>query len=171
MKIFGFYPWPFRPKGYCCCLHPSVCLSVSPSVYKLYLVRMITRHRFELESPNLNQTCIMAYSQLVFKMEVIDLDLQGHFGHFDLLWIWARITKFAPNVHLGILSAGIENGGLIFKVIWSFHPKKQLSASLLYSDLGRPRGITHPHVLLLVIVWTNGSSVHWTFVSELISIS
>ena len=25
--------------------------------------------------------------------------------------IWARITKFAPSVHHGILSAGIENGG------------------------------------------------------------
>ena len=26
----------------------------------------------------------MAYFQLVLKMEVIDIDLQGHFGHFDL---------------------------------------------------------------------------------------
>ena len=34
-------------------------------------------------SPNLHQTCILGYSQLVFKMEVIDLDLQGHLGHFD----------------------------------------------------------------------------------------
>ena len=25
--------------------------------------------------------------------------------------IWARITKFAPNMHLGILSAGVEYGG------------------------------------------------------------
>ena len=69
------------------CISPSVCLSVHLSVRlfvrKLYLVRTITRHRFELESPNLHQTCIMGYSQLILKMEVIDLDVQCHFGHFD----------------------------------------------------------------------------------------
>ena len=31
--------------------------------------------------------------------------------HDNLSHIWARITKFAPNMHLGILSAGIENRG------------------------------------------------------------
>ena len=61
----------------------DVRLSVRPSVRKLYLVRTITRHRFKLESPNLDETCIMGYSCLVLKMEVNDLDLQGHFGHFD----------------------------------------------------------------------------------------
>ena len=35
-------PWPFRPKGYCRCLRLSVC--------KLYLVRTITRHKFQVES-------------------------------------------------------------------------------------------------------------------------
>ena len=64
-------------------LPASVRPSVRPSVRKLYLVNTITRHRFELESPNLQQTCIMGYPRLVLKMEVIDLDLQGHFGHFD----------------------------------------------------------------------------------------
>ena len=29
----------------------------------------------------------------------------------NLYLIWARITKFAPNMHLGIFSAGNENGG------------------------------------------------------------
>ena len=29
----------------------------------------------------------------------------------NLKWIWARITKFAPNMHLGIFLAVIENGG------------------------------------------------------------
>ena len=38
---------------------------------------------FGLESPNLRQICIMGYSQLVFKIGVIDLDIQGNFGHFD----------------------------------------------------------------------------------------
>ena len=130
------------------CVCTSVCPSVRPSVRKLYLVRAITRHRFELESPNLHQTCILGYSRLVLKM-VIDLDLQGHFGHFDSEFeeirlvrtitrhrcglkspnlpqtcilgysrlvlkmevIDLRITKFAPNMHPMILSAGIENGG------------------------------------------------------------
>ena len=31
--------------------------------------------------------------------------------HENLSQIWARITKFAPSMHHGILSAGIENGG------------------------------------------------------------
>ena len=54
---------------------------------------MITPHRFGLESPNLHQTCILGYSQLVLKMEVIDLDLQGHFDHFDSeFWLVPAIT-------------------------------------------------------------------------------
>ena len=87
-----FTPWPFRPKVYCCCL--SVHPSFRPSLRELYLVRTITHHIFELESPNLHQTCILGYSQLVLKIGVIDLDLQGHFGHFDLefLEIWVVRT-------------------------------------------------------------------------------
>ena len=71
-----FYPLAFQAEGVL-----SLPASVHLSVCKLYLVRMITRHKFELESPNLHQTCIMGYSRLVLKMEVIDR--QGHFGHFD----------------------------------------------------------------------------------------
>ena len=52
--------------------------------YEIRLVRAITHHKFVLESPNLQQTCILAYFQLVLKIEVIDFDLQGHFDHFDL---------------------------------------------------------------------------------------
>ena len=85
-----------------------VCPSVHPSVRKLYLVRTITRHRFVLESPNLHQTCILGYSRLVLKMEVIDLDLHGHFGHFDSefleIWLVRTITRHrlvleSPNLH------------------------------------------------------------------------
>ena len=39
---------------------------------------MITCSGFKLESPNLHQICILGFSQLVLKMGVIDLDLQGH---------------------------------------------------------------------------------------------
>ena len=50
---------------------------------EIRLVRTITRHRFNrfrLESPNLHPTYILGYSRLLLNMEVIDLDLQGHFG-------------------------------------------------------------------------------------------
>ena len=56
-------------------------IKFSKDVCELYLVHTITRHRFKLESSNVHQTCILGYSQLVLKIEVIDLDLQGHFGH------------------------------------------------------------------------------------------
>ena len=83
-------------------------LSVRPSVRKLYLVRMITRQKYQLESPNVHQTCILGYSRLVLKMEVIDLELQGHFGHFDSelyeIWLVRAITRHrlgleSPNLH------------------------------------------------------------------------
>ena len=45
---------------------------------EILLVCMITCNGFELESPNLQQICILEYSQLLLKMEVIDLDLQHH---------------------------------------------------------------------------------------------
>ena len=48
------------------------------SIHKLWVVRTITHHRFELESPNLHQACILGYFWLVLKMGVNDLDLQGH---------------------------------------------------------------------------------------------
>ena len=43
------------------------CLSIRPSVRKRYLVRTTTRHRLELESPNLHITFIIGYSQFVLK--------------------------------------------------------------------------------------------------------
>ena len=45
---------------------------------EFWLVRPITFNRFELESPNLHQICILGFSQLVLKMGGIDFDLQGH---------------------------------------------------------------------------------------------
>ena len=63
---------------------------------EIWLVRTITCHRFGLESQNLPQTCIMGYTRLVLKMEVIDLDLQGHIDHFVLefweIWLVHAIT-------------------------------------------------------------------------------
>ena len=84
---YHFCPLAFQAEGVLllpASVHPCVRLSVCLSVRKLYLVRMITHHRFELVSTNLHQTCILGYSQLVLEMEIIDLELQYHFGHFDL---------------------------------------------------------------------------------------
>ena len=79
--IYIFTPWP-DPK--CVLSLPaSVRLPVCLSVRKLTLVRTINRQAFELESSNLDQACILEYSRLVLKLEVIEFDLQGHFGHFD----------------------------------------------------------------------------------------
>ena len=45
---------------------------------KIWLVHAIISHRYGLQSPNSHQTCMLGYSQLLLKMEVIDLDLQDH---------------------------------------------------------------------------------------------
>ena len=110
-----------RPKGYCGCLRLSVCPPARSSVCKLYVARTITRHIFELESPNLHQACILSAC----------IENEGHWPwpsmSFWPFWlrilgnsacprdnssqIWAGITKFAPNIHPAILSVGIENGG------------------------------------------------------------
>ena len=133
LNDYVFTPWLFRPKGFCRCLRlsvrPSVGPSVSPSVRKLYLVRTITRHRFEFKSPNLHQTCIMGYSRLTLKIGVVDLDLQGHLGHFDLefeeIWLVRAITRHrfgleSPNLHhtciLGYSWLIFDNGSLT----WTF---------------------------------------------------
>ena len=187
--MFSFFThWPFRPKGYCHCLRLSV--------RKLYLVRTIPHHRFELESPNL-QTCIIGYFWLVLK---INLDFQVHLGHLDILnytkasphvnssQIWARITKFALNIHPGILSVGTENGDhwpLLSRSFWLFwlimlilemavidldlqgllvsstqEMAFNISTSLLYKDLGQPMGVQHPkHTLISLVIWAITSQV------------
>ena len=103
-------------------LRGTVCTSICPSVRILHLVPVqdnvsqflawITKF-----APNM-------HPPLVLKMKVTDLDLQCQFGYFDtelqekmaclhnkLSQIWSETTKFAPNMHPGILLAGIENGG------------------------------------------------------------
>ena len=97
LRLFFLYivvvtPLPFRPKGYCHCLCLSVCppvrLPVRPSIFELYFVSTITRHRFEVESPNLRQTCFMRYSQLVLKIGVIVRAITRH-----------RFGLESPNFH------------------------------------------------------------------------
>ena len=118
--ICPFLPLAFQAEGVL-----SLPASVRLSVRKLYLVCTITRHKFELESPNVHQTCILGYSQLVLKMEVIDLDLQGHFGCFDSELLELRLVHTvtfygfeieSPNLHqmciLGFSQLVLKMGGI-----------------------------------------------------------
>ena len=74
----NFYPLTFQAE-WVLSLPVSVPPSIRLPVYELYFVRMLTRDRLELGSPNLLQTCILGYSRLLLKIEVNDLDIQGHF--------------------------------------------------------------------------------------------
>ena len=117
LLLVFFHPLAFQTEGLLL-LPVPICLSVR----KLYLVRTITCHRLEFESPNLHQTCIMRYFQLVLKIGLLTLNRKGILalltqnvgnlacpsGNSSQIWAW--ITQFAPNMHPGILLAGIENG-------------------------------------------------------------
>ena len=143
-----FMSWPFRLNGYCR-------LSVCPSVCKLLLVSTITRHRFELESPNLHQTCIMGYFQLLLNMETIDLHLQGHLGHFvsELQEIWLicvisrhRFRLDSPNLHqtciLGYSRLVLKMEVIDFDLQGHFgHIDSEFQEK---ADLGRPRVVSCP---------------------------
>ena len=83
-------------------------------VRKLYFVRTITHHRSELESPKWHQICIMWYSRLVLKTEVIDLDLQCHFGHFDPEFYEIRLVRATTLHRFGLKSPNLHQ-------IWSWN--------------------------------------------------
>ena len=121
-SVVVYCPLAFKAEGVLS-LPASVRVSTRLSVRKLYLIRTITRHIFGLESPNLHQTCILGYSA--------GIENGGHWPwssrSFRPFWIrnlgnsacprdnssqiCARITQLAPKMHLGIPSAGFENGG------------------------------------------------------------
>ena len=101
-----------------------ICLSVVTSVCLSVNFCLSTHHRFELESPNLLQTCNKGYSLLLLNIGIIDLDFQGQFDYFDSefkeMWLVRKITRHRfgldspnlhQNMHSGILLAGIENEG------------------------------------------------------------
>ena len=94
-------------------VRPPIRPSVRPYVRKLYLVRIITRHRFELESPNLQQTCILGYSLFVLKIEVIDLDFQGHFGHFDLEFEEIRLVRMITRHRFELESPNLQQACIL----------------------------------------------------------
>ena len=62
---------------------------------------MIPFNEFELESPNLHQICSLGFSQLLLKIEVTDLDLQGYLAIIPIqetafnvaLVYWSMVAK------------------------------------------------------------------------------
>ena len=61
----------------------------SKSAKKKGLVVAINRHVFELGSTNIHQMCVLGSSRTLWKMVLIDLDLQGHLG--------SKLSKSAKN--------------------------------------------------------------------------
>ena len=98
----------------------------------------------------------------------IDLD-QGYFGHFNSeflgVWLGHAITcngfeLESPNLqwicilrfYWLVLNTGVIDLDLQGHLaISSQDSKKQHSPSLFYTDLGQPRGVTRPNILLLII--------------------
>ena len=90
--MLGVYPLAFQAERVL-----SLPASVHLSVHKLNLVGMIS-HRFELESPNLHQTCIMEcfhwywkYGLLTLTFKVILAILIRKF-YFSVQWIFMDLT-------------------------------------------------------------------------------
>ena len=62
---------PYELSGWRDIVVACVCSSARPSVRKLYLVRAITRHRFELESPNLHQTLGWYWKWIIYENHML----------------------------------------------------------------------------------------------------
>ena len=100
------------------------------------------------------------------KIGAIDLDLQAYFRRFDSEFlrhsvcprdksspIWATFTKFAQNMHVEILLAGIENGVIDFDLQGhlAISTSKAVFKLLLYTDLHQPRAVTSPKCAVVQI--------------------
>ena len=88
----------------------------------------------------------------------------------NLWWIWARITKFTSKMNLEILLTGIDLDLDLHGhwVISNQDSNKQHSILLMYFDLGQPRHVTRPSVLLLLFYLTNISIMNTYAVSEML---
>ena len=162
------YPVTFQAEGVLS-LPASVHPSVRPSVN---IALTTTHHRFGLESPNLRQICILGCSRLVLIIKVFDfdLDLQGQFYYFNSkFWEIQSVHAITRNglklesskLHHQICILGFSQ--LVLKMgvidldlqghlaILIQNSRKQYSTFLLYTDLGQPRGVTRPNVLLFKI--------------------
>ena len=151
-------PWLFRPKGYCRCLHLSVCPSIHPFVCRWTLFCQ-HKNRFQLQSSNLHQTCIILLKRgsltLIFRVILVNLTQNSRNSaclHDNSSRIWAGITKFAPYMHPRILWDCIENGGHWPWPTRSFWNSKKQHSSFFYTDLGRSRGVSRPKCALVLHV-------------------
>ena len=111
-------------------------------------------------------------SQLILKMGVIhlDLDIQGHFSHFDFdsefgeFWLvftitWNGFEQESQNLDqiciLGFFQLVLKMGDINLDLhghltIYTQNSEKQRSTSLLYTDLGWPKGVTRPKHALVI---------------------
>ena len=87
--------------------------------------------------------------------------------HHNWYWIWVGITKFAPNMHLGILSVGIKNRVIDLDIQGhlAILTHKFCSTSLLYTNLGWSIGVIHSNILLFkscfTLMWRFGDFLYW----------
>ena len=79
--------------------------------------------------------------------------------HDNSSQIWSRITKFAPNMHLGILWAGIENGGH-----WPWPSRSFGHFDLKFLEIRLVRAITRHRFGLEL------PNLHWTCILEILSV-
>ena len=156
IKYFDVYPWVFQAEG----VSPLPVSAHLFSVRRLYLVRVITAHRFEPESSNFYQTC-----------------------HFDSEFLKIRLVhmiscngfeKLSSNLHqiLGSSWMVLKTGHWPW-LSWSFdhfdsNSRKPCSASFLYIDLGRPRGVTLSNMLWFNHLSRNFVNMRYSTLKDLI---
>ena len=150
-----FYPLDFQGEGVLLLpvfvrlpIRPSVCLSV----HKLYLVHTITFHRFEVELPNLHQTCILGCSWLVLKMEVIDLDLQGHFVQAIT---WTNVDL------LSVRSSGTHLKAISWEIPQQPFAKFSLKTTHMKLNWNLPGANELTHLSLMLHISLREKGQHW----------
>ena len=109
----GHWPWPSRPFGpfWLKILGNLVCSCDNSSQICARITKFATNMHPGILSAGIENGGHWPWPSVSFWP--FSLRILGNLAcpHDNSSQIWARITKFAPNMHPGILSAGIENGG------------------------------------------------------------
>ena len=79
----GHWPWPSRSFW-----------PFNQEFLEIWLVGVVTCNGVEIESTNLHQICILGFSRLLLKMEVIDLDLQRHLDNIPIKKIHSTLLLY-----------------------------------------------------------------------------
>ena len=159
-----FYPSAFRPKGYFRCLRPSVRLSFRLSVIftlsERYIVTDLSwNHQISTKHALCDTLCwYWKYRSLILPFKAVLATLAQGYRKFDFYAINCNGFELeSPNWHqiciLGfsrlILKLGVIDLDLQCHVAFFTQNSRKLhSTSLVYTDLGRTRGVTRPNVLL-----------------------